>query len=77
VNITNSADAYATTLKLTVGGYRNNSDASLVNLGSTGTYWSSSVSGTNALYLNFDASSVSPAYSQYRAYGFSVRCVKD
>ena len=61
----------------TVGGNRNNSDASLNNLGSNGNYWSSSVSGTNALNLNFNASSVNPANANNRANGFTVRCVKD
>jgi uncharacterized protein (TIGR02145 family) len=76
-NITNSADAYATTLKLTVGGGRNYSDASLSSLGALGYYWSSSVSGTAALYFNFNASSVTPATASNRAFGFTVRCVKD
>ena len=61
----------------TVGGNRNNSDASLNNLGTNGNYWSSSVSGTNALNFNFNASAVNPANANNRANGLTVRCVKD
>ena len=75
--ITNSATAYSSSLKLTVGGYRSYSDASLSLLGSVGYCWSSSVSGTNALYFYFDASSVFPANADTRAYGLAVRCLKD
>jgi uncharacterized protein (TIGR02145 family) len=49
----------------------------LVNMNSTGYYWSSSPCGTDALYLNFDGSTVNPTYSFYRPYGFSVRCIKN
>ncbi len=75
--ITNSATAYSSSLKLTVGGVRNSSDASLANLGTFGYYWSSSVSVANALYFYFNASAVHPAYAGIRASGYSVRCVKD
>ena len=60
-----------------VAGNRDNSSASLNNLGVNGNYWSSSVSGTNALNLNFNASSVNPANANNRANGLSVRCIKD
>lgn len=44
--------------------------------GSDGTYWSSSVSGTNAYRLRFDDGDVG-MYDYNRAYGWSVRCVED
>src|ERR1035437_8429 len=75
--ITNSATAYSSSLKLTVTGDRDNLSADLNNQGSNGYYWSSSVTGTNAFNLYFNASSVNPAYYFNRAFGFSVRCVKD
>jgi uncharacterized protein (TIGR02145 family) len=75
--ITNSATAYSSSLKLTAAGYRDFSDASLNYLGVGGYYWSSSVSGTNALYLLFYASSVNPANVSNRAGGLTVRCLKD
>ena len=68
--------AFASPLKLTAGGYRHYSDASLNNVGSSSLYWSSSVNGTDAAHLGFYSSN---AYmgSHYRAFGFSVRCLKD
>ncbi|MCC7160129.1 peptidoglycan-binding protein [Candidatus Nomurabacteria bacterium] len=75
--ITNSATAYSSTLKLTVGGYRDYSDASLYFLGTGGYYWSSSTISTRAYFLSFDVSSASTTTSTARAEGYSVRCIKD
>jgi uncharacterized protein (TIGR02145 family) len=71
-----ASGAYASPLKLTVAGYRTNSNGMLANVGSYGYYWSSTVSGTNARILHF-GSSFANMYSSNRAYGFSVRCIKD
>ena len=72
----NAAGAFGSPLKLTVGGYRTHHDGSLNGVGSYGYYWSSSISGTTARVLYFISSN---AYipSSHRAYGFSVRCIKD
>ncbi len=75
--ITNYTTAYSSSLKLTAAGYRSYSDASLSYLGALGLYWSSSVTGTNAFNLYFSSSAVYPASNDYRAGGFSVRCLKD
>ena len=49
----------------------------LNNRGSYGDYWSSSLnSQTYGYYLVFDSTGVSPAYDNYRFYGFSVRAVQ-
>ncbi|MDO5976708.1 FISUMP domain-containing protein [Flavivirga jejuensis] len=72
----NSAGAFASPLKLPVAGYRRSSSGSLYNVGSYGLYWSSTVSGTNASTLYF-LSSDAYMNSYGRAYGFSVRCLKD
>ncbi len=45
--------------------------------GSLGYYWSSSISGTNSLSLNFNSSSVRPANTYNRALGLAVRCLKN
>jgi len=58
------------------GGNRNYSNGSLNNVGTNGYYWSSTVSGTNARSLYFYSASAT-MYSDYRAFGFSVRCVQD
>ena len=68
--------AYASPLKLTAGGYRNYSGASLDDVGSSGRYWSSTVAGTSARRLLFLESSASMGNSG-RAYGFSVRLIYD
>jgi hypothetical protein len=52
----NAAGAFASPLKLPLAGFRNGSSGSLFSVGSYGLYWSSSVSGTNARYLNFVSS---------------------
>ena len=72
----NSAGAFASPLKLPMAGYRDYSDGSLGNVGTDGVYWSSTVSSANARDLSFDSSN---AYmnSDDRAFGGSVRCLKD
>lgn len=72
----NSAGAFASPLKLPVAGYRYYSFASLGLVGSDGYYWSSTMDGTNAKLLYFNSSSAL-VYSNHRAFGYSVRCIKD
>jgi len=75
-NITKDTTAFSSsTLKLTVAGYRSYSDGSGL-LSGTGNYWSSSVDGGGASEFGFDSSSVSVGAAS-RAYGFSVRCIKN
>ena len=71
----NSAGAF-TALKLPVAGSRNGSIGTLYNVGSRGYYWSSTVSGTNARHLYFYSSNAY-MFSYNRAFGYSVRCIKD
>jgi hypothetical protein len=73
---TNSAGAFASPLKLPMAGNRNGSNGSLLSVGSLGVYWSSTVSGTAADYLYFDGGFAS-MFNDFRAFGFSVRCLKD
>ena len=72
----NAAGAFGSSLKLPMAGNRKYSDGSLTNVGTYGYYWSSTVSGTNARYLRF-ISSTANMYTNNRAYGYSVRCIKD
>ena len=72
----NAAGAFASPLKLPVAGFRYYSNGTLFNVGSYGYYWSSAVSGTDARNLYFFSSGAG-MHSSYRAYGFSVRCLKD
>ena len=71
----NSAGAYASTLKWPVGGGRD-TNGTLRDVGSLGRVWSSSVSGSNASYLLF-TSGLASISSYIRAYGLSVRCVRE
>ena len=74
-----SNDAYGafnSPLKLPVAGYCHNNNSSLFTVGSLGSYWSSTVSGSDARRLNL-YSSYANILSYNRAYGRSVRCIKD
>jgi hypothetical protein len=72
----NAAGAFESLLKLPVAGSRFRSNGAIFNLGSTGFYWSSTVSGTSARYLIFSSSGILIS-TDSRADGFSVRCLKD
>ncbi|MCW5203636.1 hypothetical protein VU02_01670 [Desulfobulbus sp. N2] len=65
-------------LKLPTAGFRNNSDGMLFPAGGLGYYWSSTVFITYASYMYVDNSGPADLhYNGDRAYGFSVRCLKD
>lgn len=72
----NPAGAFASPLKLPSAGYRLYSNGSLYFVGTRGYYWSSTVSSTTARDLYFDSSNANLTSSQ-RAFGHSVRCIKD
>jgi uncharacterized protein (TIGR02145 family) len=72
----NSAGAFASPLKLPLAGLRSNGTGSLNTVGSNGHYWSSTIVGTNSRLLNFYSSGANMS-SGNRAFGFSVRCIKD
>ena len=59
-----------------VAGYRNHNNGTLNNAGSNGNYWSSTVNGSNSRNLNFNSGNAN-MNNNYRANGFSVRCLKD
>ena len=68
---------YASVLKLHAAGYLYNSDGSLHNRGSNGNYWSStqpSSTGGWSLYFGSGYSNIS---NLDKAYGFSLRCLRD
>jgi len=73
-----AAGAYASVLKLSLGGYRNGGSALLVNVGSGAAYWTSTISGTYAKCLWYTTNGIYPSDSDnYRASGCSVRCIKN
>jgi len=74
----NAAGAFASQLKLTPAGFRNTSNI-LTNVYTSGLYWSSSVSGANALDLKFSSTNTLATSSDpaTRSSGRSVRCIKN
>jgi hypothetical protein len=72
----NAAGAFASPLKLPVSGSRNDSNGSLYDVGTYGFYWGSTVSGANSRSRYFGSSDAFMGTSS-RAFGFSVRCLKD
>ena len=71
-----SVGAINSALKLPVAGIRSYSNGTLDSVGSYGGYWSSTVSGTHARGLDF-LSSTANMFSNHRANGYSVRCIKE
>jgi uncharacterized protein (TIGR02145 family) len=72
----NAAGAFASPLKLPMAGDRFDINGSLFGVGTLGYYWSSTVSSSNARFLNFNSSNA--VLSSYdRASGYSVRCIKN
>ena len=72
----NSAGAFGSVLKLTIAGERDRRNGVINNIGYSGSYWSSTVGGTGARLLFF-GSNIAYTSSNVRAFGFSVRCLKE
>jgi uncharacterized protein (TIGR02145 family) len=72
----NASGAFTSPLKLPMAGYRHNSYGSLSTIGSYGYYWSSTVSITSARNISF-YNNMAYIFSNARAYGYSVRCLKN
>ena len=72
----NNTETYNSALKLPSAGYRNRFNGLLNLQGSDGIYWSSTVSGSDARGLGFDSTAASTG-NDNRAFGFTVRCLKD
>jgi uncharacterized protein (TIGR02145 family) len=72
----NSTGAFNSPLKLPLSGFRFGADGFLGYVGSIGDYWSSSADGTDAWALSF-LSGNAFMLSNSKAFGFSVRCIKD
>ena len=58
-------------------GGRGGGEGALWNVGGNGYGWSSSVSGTYGLYLNFSATYLNPGNTAGRADGLQVRCLQE
>ena len=74
--VSNSATAFSNFLKLPVAGYRHNYAGGLNGQGTYGYVWTSSVNDFNSDIVNFNNSGA--ATNDYgRAYGLTVRCLRD
>ena len=72
----NAAGAFASPLKLPLSGIRYFSNGTLSNVGTDGSYWSSTVSSTFSRSLLFGSSNADMSTFN-RGFGFTVRCLKD
>ena len=71
-----SVGAFSSPLKLPVGGFRSYNSGSFSGVSSSGVYWTNTVSSNFSRLLYFDASS-SSMNMNYRANGYSIRCIKN
>jgi hypothetical protein len=67
---------FASPLKWTLAGFRTYDTGTLVQVGSNGNYWSSTVSGTYSRSFFFSSSNAF-FVDDRRADGYSVRCIKE
>ncbi len=75
---TNNADgAFASPLMLSMAGDRDLVDGSIINIGIVGNYWSSTVSSSSARLFHFDVNTFAKMFTEARATGASVRCIKN
>ena len=75
-SVNTSVGAFASPLKLPLAGGRVYSSGSLNDVGTSGTYWSSAVSNAHSRHLYFDSSNALMS-TRNRAFGLSVRCIKN
>jgi uncharacterized protein (TIGR02145 family) len=80
INSTNNiAGAFASPLKFTMGGRRNNSNAALTSVGSYGSYWTGTAQAfeetSSDLYISTTNATV--GWNHNRSTGLSVRCIKN
>jgi|GEM_PF-2830552 uncharacterized protein (TIGR02145 family) len=71
----NAAGAFASVLKFTMSGRRMFDDGLVTSLGTRGDYWSSAVNGIYSRFF-FLGDSGSEMYSNWRTFGYAVRCIK-
>jgi hypothetical protein len=72
----NAAGAFASPLKLSLGGYRKEEDGLLYEVGAAGVLWSSTVNGTQALMGAYYSTELN-GYPVSRSGGGSIRCIKE
>ena len=73
----NAAGAFASPLRLPKAGTRSPGTGELEGVGTVGYYWSSAVGPSKSTYLTFTDSAAAMMAYYPRAWGYSVRCIKD
>ena len=73
----NNTETYESALKLPSAGRRDRINGLLDYQGTIGNYWSSTVDAPYARYLYFGSTAAHTISSYERAYGFTVRCLKN
>ena len=58
-------------------GFRSLASGGLSYVGNGGFSYSSSVSGSNGVYLDFYVTGLNPSYAYLRAYGLQLRCLSE
>ena len=74
------AGAFASPIKFTAGGGRlsaTGNNGNIESIAQGGVYWSSSISGTSSLHLEFGTLNVGLTVTITRSDGNSIRCIKD
>ncbi|WP_294600769.1 hypothetical protein [uncultured Rikenella sp.] len=56
-------------------GCRGSASGALGNIGNNGYSWSSAVSGTNGVFLNFNTQNLNPSNVNNRGHGLQLRCL--
>jgi uncharacterized protein (TIGR02145 family) len=72
----NATGAFASPLKLTMAGQRNDG-AGFFFAAQIGYYWSSTTSTTQAQHVSFDPSNTNTSSSSFRVNGYSIRCIRN
>lgn len=72
----NATGAYNSPLKLTLDGFRTY-NSSIVALGTSASYWSSTINGGSSHNLAYGSTTSTNTSFSYRAWGNSVRCIKN
>ncbi len=76
-NSLNKDGAYGSSLKWAVSGYREFYDGVVYDAGTSGAVWTSSVANTSKAMILWFSTSEAYTLDDYRAEGYSVRCIKN
>ena len=76
-NWTSYSGSWSSALKIHAAGTLGDADGSLSNRGAYGSYWSNTQSSATNGWFLFISSNTSATYGNSKAYGFSLRCVRD